>query len=165
MKFLAEPTTRLCWWSITKFVDTYLLKKKICSAGNQCTYKCFQNTRLITKILAGSKLRGRKKKSWSFSPTSSLIQVVKRCRIHNKFLDGKLKVGAEWSIKIEKKSHFKCKTNRGYFVCNYMDSQPTFFLHCGGAEHSICCNRFLQNFPLREGAYDCFGVTAACSTG
>ena len=90
-----------------------------------------------------SKLRDRKKKSWSCSPTSSLIQVVKRCRIHNKFLDGKLKVGAEWSIKIEKKSHFKCETNRGYFVCNYMDSQPTFFCTAAGPSIPFVANSFL----------------------
>ena len=106
--------------------------------------------------MAGSKLRGRTKKSWSFSPTSSLIQVVKRCRIHNKFLDGKLKVGAEWSMKIEKKSHFKCLTNRGYFVCNYMDSQPTLFLHCGGAEHSICCKPFFIKLSTAAGCVRLF---------
>ena len=55
--FLQNLQKKLCWWSITKFVDqkyrhTYLSsRKKICSAAKQCTYKCFQNTRVITKIL------------------------------------------------------------------------------------------------------------------
>ena len=36
----------------TKNIDTLTCsRKKICSAAKQCTYKCFQNTRLITKIL------------------------------------------------------------------------------------------------------------------